>query len=109
MASNTPPTPLEQYQAATAMRRAAAQAAKYAEETLQDALAAEKEAEYRATVAVPCPAPSCGAQAGEPCRNPGKSFHRYVTHGVRQEVSGIHGRVPSPEVIAGWYGAGALS
>lgn len=85
-------TTLDAYQKAQKVRYLAAKALAAAQEAYLGALEAEKETRYQAVIAVPCPPLGCGAPAGQQCQHePGFNLHRYVTHGLREDLSGVNG------------------
>lgn len=85
---------LESYRAAVALRRSAVMVVNAANETLLGATLHADEQRYLATVALACPSTGCGAAVDEPCNWGPHDKHRYVTHGLRQDASGVNERTP---------------
>jgi hypothetical protein len=91
-------TPLETYQAAVELRRLAGVATDAAKQAYETAAAHAEELRYLATVAIPCPPQGCGAPAGKPCEHGNANVHRYVTHGIRQDLAGVNGEFSRNDV-----------
>lgn len=83
------PTPLDRYHAARDLRVAAAAAFDAAQHAHFLASEVCDEARYVAVTAVACP--YCKAPVGERCHRDDGNFHRNVTHGVRDDLSGVNG------------------
>lgn len=95
-----PPSALRAYEQAKQHRSESSWALDKAEQAFRLAVAAEKEMLYRAVTAVMCPLAECGAEPGQDCDwGDDIRYHRYMLHGVRQELSGVKGSIARRQVL----------
>ena len=85
------PSPLDRYLLAQEVETGAWETVRASQRVADVARLTALEARHAAVLAIACP--YCPAGVGEVCQHePGSSFHRNVTHGMRDDLAGVNGQ-----------------